>query len=99
MRALLNLSVNETLSRTIMTSGTTLVAVLALYFFGGEVLRGFSFALIWGILVGTYSSIYVAAPFLLYLNLRKTRTKGGGDADVPEPGKAAAAKTSPAKAG
>lgn len=97
MRQLLNLSVNETLSRTIMTSGTTLVAVLALYFFGGEVLRGFSFALAWGILVGTYSSVYVAAPFLIYLNLRRSSPKGGGDA--VEPPKARTTKTSPAKAG
>lgn len=85
---LLNLSVNETLSRTIMTSGTTMVAVLALYFFGGEVLRGFSFAIAWGIVVGTYSSIYVAAPCLLYFDLRRLPAK-------PEP----AAQKKPAKAG
>ncbi len=95
MATLLNLSVNETLSRTIMTSGTTLVAVLALYFFGGEVLRGFSFAMVWGILVGTYSSIYVAAPFLLYLNLRQVRQKGG----PPKPGQPVADRSPAAKAG
>jgi preprotein translocase subunit SecF len=70
LRKLLDLSVNQTLSRTIMTSATTLLAVLALYFFGGEVLRGFSVAMIWGILVGTYSSIFVAAALLLYMNVR-----------------------------
>ena len=71
LRDLLDLSVNQTLSRTIMTSATTLLAVLALFFFGGEVLRGFSVAMIWGVLVGTYSSIFVAAALLLYLNLRR----------------------------
>jgi preprotein translocase subunit SecF len=70
---LLNNSINQTLSRTTMTSGTTLAAVLALYALGGEVIRGFSFALIWGIAIGTYSSICVAAPLLLYLNV----TRGG----------------------
>ena len=67
LRELLDLTVNQTLSRTIMTSATTLLAVLALYFFGGHVLRGFSIAMIWGVLVGTYSSIFVAAALLLYL--------------------------------
>ncbi|MEJ8573299.1 protein translocase subunit SecF [Microbaculum marinum] len=67
MPELLDLSVNQTLSRTIMTSLTTLLALVALYLFGGEVIRSFVFAMIWGILVGTYSSIYVAAPVLLFL--------------------------------
>ena len=71
LRGLLDLSVNQTLSRTIMTSATTMLAVLALYFFGGEVLHGFSVAMIWGILAGTYSSIFVAAALLLYMNLRR----------------------------
>jgi hypothetical protein len=57
----LNLSVNETLSRTVMTSVTTLIALVALYVLGGEVVRGFTFAMIWGVLIGTYSSIFVAA--------------------------------------
>jgi preprotein translocase SecF subunit len=64
---LLDLSVNQTLSRTIMTSLTTLLALIALYLFGGEVIRSFVFAMIWGIAVGTYSSIYIASPVLLYL--------------------------------
>lgn len=66
---LFNLSINGTLSRTTMTSFTTLLALFALYFFGGEVIRGFSVALIWGIVVGTYSSIAVAVPVLLYLGV------------------------------
>jgi preprotein translocase SecF subunit len=70
MPELLDLSVNQTLSRTIMTSLTTLLALIALYLFGGEVIRSFVFAMIWGILVGTYSSIYVAAPVLLFLGAR-----------------------------
>lgn len=68
---LFNRSVNETLSRTVLTSLTTLLALLALYFFGGEVIRGFAFAMIWGVLVGTYSSICVALPVVLYLNIRR----------------------------
>lgn len=66
LESLLNLSVNQTLSRTFLTSGLTLVAVLCLFFFGGEVLRGFSFALVVGVLIGTYSSIFVASPILLW---------------------------------
>ena len=63
----LNQSVNQTLSRTILTSGTTLAALLSLYFLGGPVIRPFAFAMILGVLVGTYSSIYIAAPVLLFL--------------------------------
>ena len=66
---LLNNSVNETLSRTVMTSVTTLLALLSLYILGGEVIRGFSFAMIWGVLVGTYSSICLAVPLLLYFDI------------------------------
>jgi preprotein translocase SecF subunit len=79
----LNLSVNQTLSRTLLTSGTTLVAVLALLFFGGEVVRPFAIAMVIGIVVGTYSSIYIAAPTLLWLERRygsseqPTGTAGG----------------------
>jgi preprotein translocase subunit SecF len=62
---MLNRSINQTLSRTILTGGTTFVAALALYFFGGDVLRGFAFVLAVGILVGTYSSIFIAGPFAL----------------------------------
>jgi len=68
---LLNNSINQTLSRTVITSLTTLLALLALYFLGGSVIRDFSFAMIWGIIVGTYSSICVAVPLLLYLNINR----------------------------
>ena len=64
---LANLSLNQTLSRTIITSLTTLVVVIILYYIGGEVIKYFAFALIVGVLVGTYSSIFVASPFMLYL--------------------------------
>ncbi|PHS27992.1 MAG: protein translocase subunit SecF [Robiginitomaculum sp.] len=67
----LNQSINETLSRTTITSLTTLLALFALFFLGGEVLRGFSFAMIWGVVVGTYSSIFVAAPILLVLGVNR----------------------------
>ncbi len=66
---LFNRSINETLARTVMTSVTTLLALLALFFFGGEVIRGFSIALIWGVFVGTYSSIALAVPLLVFLNI------------------------------
>lgn len=66
---LINLSTNETLSRTLMTSGTTLIALVALYVFGGEVIRGFTFAMIWGVLIGTYSSIYVAGVIVNWLGV------------------------------
>jgi preprotein translocase subunit SecF len=67
---LLNQSVNETLSRTLMTSVTTMLALVALWSFGGEVIRGFVNALIFGILIGTYSSIFVASPILTFMNIR-----------------------------
>jgi preprotein translocase subunit SecF len=67
---LLNFSVNETLSRTLMTSGTVFVAVLALVLFGGPVLYSFSIAMLWGVVVGTYSSIWIASAMLVYLKLR-----------------------------
>ena len=63
---LINQSVTETLSRTLLTSGTTLMVVLALVFLGGEIIHDFAFALLVGVLIGTYSSIYVASPCLLY---------------------------------
>jgi preprotein translocase subunit SecF len=71
-----NRSINQTLSRTVLSSGLTFLTVLALYLFGGEVLRGFSFALVVGILIGTYSSIAVAAPMLVaYQEWRSRRGK------------------------
>ncbi len=76
MSELINLAINETLSRTTVTSGLTLISVVALFLFGGEVLRGFAVALIWGIVIGTYSTICVASPLLLYANLRKSKIRG-----------------------
>ncbi len=73
---LLDVSINETLSRTILTSVTTLIALISLYVFGTEVIKGFTFAMIWGVLVGTYSSIFIAAPLLLIFGV--TREWGAG---------------------
>lgn len=81
---LVDLSINDTLSRTSLTSVTTLIALLSLYIFGGEVIRGFTFAMIWGVIVGTYSSIFVAAPLLLYLGVKR-EWSGLGGAKVKEP--------------
>ena len=64
-----NLSINETLARTIITSVTTLLALISIYILGGEILRGFSFAMILGVIIGTYSSIFVASPILKYLKV------------------------------
>jgi preprotein translocase subunit SecF len=66
---LFNNSINETLSRTVMTSVTTLLALLALYILGGEIIKDFSLAMIWGVIIGTYSSICLAVPILLYLSI------------------------------
>lgn len=71
----LNLSANETLSRTLMTSGTTILALLALLFLGGDVIRGFVFAITWGIVVGTYSSIYIAKNIVLMLGVKRDWSK------------------------
>lgn len=77
---LFNLSINETLSRTTMTSVTTMLALLAIYFFGGAVLADFALAMIWGVVIGTYSSIFIAVPLLLYLQPRR-----GEDEDHDSP--------------
>lgn len=74
---LLNLSINDTLARTTMTSVTTLLALFSLFFFGGEVIRGFTAAMIWGVFVGTYSSIFIAAPLLLRLGVDRETTDAG----------------------
>jgi len=68
----LNQSVNQTLSRTVLTSGTTMAALLALFFLGGDVIRPFAFAMILGVIVGTYSSVFIAAPVLLLLERART---------------------------
>lgn len=72
---LLDLSINDTLTRTMMTSLTTLLALFSLYIFGGEVIRGFTFAMIWGVVVGTYSSIFIASPFLLIFGVKRDWSK------------------------
>ena len=69
---IINSSINQTLSRTLLTSGTTLLVVLALFFFGGEIIHDFSFALLVGVFVGTYSSIFIASVFLVYWTSRHT---------------------------
>lgn len=69
--ALLNKSINETLSRTINTTATTILALLALFIFGGNIIKDFSLAMIWGIVIGTYSSILIATPILLNMKIRK----------------------------
>jgi len=81
MTDLLNLSINDTLSRTFMTSFTTLLALFALATFGGEVIRGFCVALIWGIVIGTYSSVYLAVPALLWTGVTPVGAAGGGAGD------------------
>jgi preprotein translocase subunit SecF len=71
LATLLDVAINETLSRTVMTSVTTMLALIALYVLGGEVIRGFTFAMVWGVLVGTYSSIFIASPLLLFLGVKR----------------------------
>ena len=82
---LLNESINQTLSRTVMTSVTTLLALLALYFLGGTVIKDFSFAMIWGVIIGTYSSICLAVPMLMYLNVNRGGALAGEDDDAVDP--------------
>ncbi|HEX3585315.1 MAG TPA: protein translocase subunit SecF [Candidatus Angelobacter sp.] len=83
---IVNKSINQTLSRTILTSGLTFLTVLSLYLFGGEVLHGFSFALVIGILIGTYSSIAVAAPMLVAYTEWRSKSSGRGAIPLPTPG-------------
>ncbi|MDC1399665.1 protein translocase subunit SecF [Yoonia sp.] len=75
LKEVLNLSINETLSRTLMTSVTTMLALLALFILGGDVIRGFVFAMMWGVLIGTYSSIFVASAILLVLGVKRDWSK------------------------
>jgi preprotein translocase subunit SecF len=76
MTELLNASINQTLSRTLITSGTTFLALLGLYLLGGDVLRGFSFALVVGLIVGTYSTMFVAVPLVDWWYRRQARSRG-----------------------
>ena len=82
LNELLNLSINETLSRTILTGTTTIMVLIVLYLFGGEVIRNFSFAMLFGVVVGTYSSIFISAPILDYLGVKRdwsdTNAPSGG---------------------
>lgn len=80
LKEVLNLSINETLSRTVMTSVTTLLALISLYVLGGDVIRGFVFAMIWGVIVGTYSSIFVASAILLWLGVKRDWSKTDANA-------------------
>lgn len=81
MREVCDLSVNQTLSRTLLTSVTTLLALGALFVFGGEVIRTFTFTMIWGVVIGTYSSIFIGAPMLVFLGLRSRPGKEGDSED------------------
>ena len=86
---LLDMSMNDTLARTVMTSVTTLLALIALFAFGGEVIQSFTAAMIFGVVIGTYSSIFIAAPLLILFNLRSGRvaSEEDGKADGVEPAK------------
>ena len=78
-----NLSINETLARTIITSATTLLALISIFILGGEILRGFSFAMILGVLIGTYSSIFVASPILKFLKVSSKTLEKDEEKIVP----------------
>ncbi|MEZ5849625.1 MAG: protein translocase subunit SecF [Hyphomicrobiaceae bacterium] len=84
LKELLNLSINETLSRTLLTSSTTIIVLIALLLLGGSVIRNFTFAMLFGIVVGTYSSIFIAAPVLDYMHIKREtivgEEKGAGNA-------------------
>jgi SecD/SecF fusion protein len=81
---IINMSLNQTLTRTILTGGTTAMALIALVIFGGEVIRSFTLAMAWGVFVGTYSSIFVSAPILLYLGVKTRAETEVGDKPKPE---------------
>ena len=85
---LINLALNETLSRTILTVSTVALAVLSLLFLGGEVLKGFSIAMLWGIVIGTYSSLFIAAPIIYYIQPSRrsiARESAGADVEPARP--------------
>ena len=87
-RDLINLALNETLSRTILTVSTVAIAVLSLLFFGGEVLKGFSIAMLWGIVIGTYSSLFIAAPLLYYVQPNRRAIAKGDETATAGAGRA-----------
>jgi preprotein translocase subunit SecF len=97
---IVNTSINQTLSRTILTSGLTLLTALALFFFGGQVLSGFSFALVVGIIVGTYSSVFIASPILIFwYELMEKRRQQGKSGKASSRITVAASTKRPAKVG
>ena len=81
----MNLSINETMSRTVMTSVTTLLALISLFILGGDVIRGFVFAMIWGVVVGTYSSIFIASAILLWTGIKRDWSKPNAEAGTQVP--------------
>ena len=81
----MNLSINETMSRTVMTSVTTLLALISLFILGGDVIRGFVFAMIWGVVVGTYSSIFIASAILLRTGVKRDWSKPNAEAGTQVP--------------
>ena len=81
----MNLSINETMSRTVMTSVTTLIALISLFILGGDVIRGFVFAMIWGVVVGTYSSIFIASAILLWTGVKRDWSKSNAEAGTQVP--------------
>jgi len=101
LNELLNISINETLSRTILTGMTAIAGILALLIFGGEVIRNFSFAMLFGIVIGTYSSVFIAAPLLDYLGVKRetvghaVKQKEASAANAKEPASAKAKAASP----
>jgi preprotein translocase subunit SecF len=101
LEPIVNLSVNQTLSRTVLTSGLTLLTALALFLFGGAVLNGFSFALVCGIIVGTYSSVFVASPILIFWHnfLEGRKGSSGPTPAASKPAVAAAAPKEGARKG
>jgi preprotein translocase subunit SecF/SecD/SecF fusion protein len=90
LNELLNLSINETLSRTILTGCTAIAVLISLYIFGGEVIRNFNLAMLLGVVIGTYSSIFIGAPLLGYLGVKRDWSSTG----TPAPKGAAAARAS-----
>jgi preprotein translocase subunit SecF len=83
LNELLNLSINETLSRTILTGMTAIAVLVSLYIFGGEVIRNFNFAMLLGVIIGTYSSIFIAAPLLGYLGIKRDWSEAAANSAAP----------------
>ena len=96
VKDIVNLSLNETLSRTVMTTMTVLLALLALYIFGGDVIRGFAFAMIWGVILGCYSTVFVASVVLIWLGVNREKAEKA-DPDAADNGKDAFGNDIPAR--